>query len=627
MGYMYAIGFGFPGPEKDKDRDDYLMGLSEQPVVSSSLSTILTRVVLIAGQSNAVGVKTTSGLYVNTPTLDPTNDRVYQWAIDGAGSASIANTPILAADPLRHPSSTSAGSTWAVGPGMPFARTYIPSIPSSDVILLVPTGVGGTGLIGDTWASPSGREYLRANSALTSAINSGGPNSPYCDTIIWWQAENDMFYSRDAGSYTAAVSSVFAGFRAVTRCSSAVIMVMGVVPEYWWTSSNNTNINYALAKTALQHDNVYFVPPPNQAYTPSDTWHATVEAQRSLGVNVASARTLATYYKSNVPATPSSVGMEGETFRFTENMAPAYAVQWRPTSSSASWTQSEYLMYPMVFNTINGGNVRRLVIPGSGDREARVVARSRAGDSSPSSIYYTTTTASAAYPQPIWDHDYDASSYDATSNYLLSIKSVGADTTEWTVINSAVRGTLNGVGVAVMSATTAAFKRSTSVPSGSYSMMFALYEPTPSGGPTLFGPGELTAQVGIQVIRGIGAQNILGGYRFYHDNVSSKGAVSSFGLVQQGYVCVGVTWDARSVWGKLYVNGSLISEINSMTRTQNAPSVKVWNALADNRSDNTGAGARLAYKCWSGTVLTQEQIIQVGEEIRLRYGINWSFTF
>lgn len=571
-------------------------------------------VILLAGQSNDVGTKSFSPFYTYDPVNDPTDPRILQWSIDGQGDPSKADKLTLGKDPLLHPGTFN--NTRAVGPGMPMARALLQTMAANERIVLVPIGVGGTGLISDYWGAPSGTGYLNGVTALTEAL-AGIPN--VVKVIVgWWQAENDMFYDRSAADYKVAFDAVIAGWRAIPGVENAPVIMGGVVQEYFSNDSVKRAIQYALADSPLRIDNCYYVPPPTGSATPSDSWHALTSAQRLIGGYWAAALDLASYYTLNVPATPSGVLLEGEVISWTENGAPAYVVQSRAAGSGDPWTDT--IVYPDKY----GASITHFcVIPGGGDREARVLARSRAGDSTPSSTLTYNVPVTAA-PTWYWDLDFDGSPVDG-SNIYTSMTSLGTDATAWAVGNSPARIDVNGKGACNITGTTQFFKRSTRIPAGSYTVLAAYYHRMDSNTTPITAVGELVSNNFIDVtinVRSI-SDAFLGAVRAIHNNDSALVTTPSLAIRGLGYVCIAFVYDSTQSTNnlKIYVNGALYTTGTVNARIRVAPSTKAFNQLNDSRTDAM-VGTKLAFKVAS-SALSQADIVKAVHDIKTAYGIEW----
>ena len=129
------------------------------PSLSSFTSQPTAHVFLIAGQSNSVG-------YNSDPFTadDSLNSRILQLS---CCTANLTTLPVdhcflnVSSDPLQ---------PCAIGSHVSFARTFakslLPSLGGEDVIVLVPTGISGTGFIDGVWPAYSGSGFKAAIAKL-----------------------------------------------------------------------------------------------------------------------------------------------------------------------------------------------------------------------------------------------------------------------------------------------------------------------------------------------------------------------------------------------------------------------------------------------------------------------------
>ena len=136
------------------------------------------------GQSNSVGTNSQKGGY---PTW-ATTARIQNFCSYG----NCKGTFKPAAVPLYNELN--------VGFSQTFANLLLPTLPADHGIVLLNTGVGGTGFSDGNWVVPNGRLTVRAIAAvealkanLTSAL--GGEYSFH--TMLWHQGEEDAADNRD----------------------------------------------------------------------------------------------------------------------------------------------------------------------------------------------------------------------------------------------------------------------------------------------------------------------------------------------------------------------------------------------------------------------------------------------
>ena len=121
---------------------------------ASSAPRPSAHIFLVAGQSNTVG-----------PNIDPftaedaVDERIWQLAVCSANGTSLPPAQSflnVSADPLMP---CDGGH---VSFPRSFARALLPSLPADDVVVLVPTGISGTGFFDNVWNAYTGSGFVRA---------------------------------------------------------------------------------------------------------------------------------------------------------------------------------------------------------------------------------------------------------------------------------------------------------------------------------------------------------------------------------------------------------------------------------------------------------------------------------
>lgn len=208
-------------------------------------------VVILAGQSNMSG----SGSPVLTDVFDVPDPRVWQYAGGGTYQGKI----IRGIDPLENPAPDASSE---VGPGMEFARQWVRCVPVNRKVLLVPTAIGGSNLVGGPWAV-GGSYYNQTVSLANAAIVAAGPNARVV-AILWHQGEGDSVGSVSGSAYGTALDAMIAGFRSsITGAAEAAFLLGGMVPA-WRNAPNGTSlaIHTAHVGTPARVANTYFVDGP-----------------------------------------------------------------------------------------------------------------------------------------------------------------------------------------------------------------------------------------------------------------------------------------------------------------------------------------------------------------------------
>ena len=176
------------------------LGVSSVALSPSTSSKPVAHVFLIAGQSNSVG-------YNSDPFTaeDSINSRILQLSCCTANLTTLPPSQCylnVSSDPLQ---------PCAIGSHVSFARTFakslLPSLGEEDVVVLVPTGISGTGFIDGVWPAYTGSGFKAAIAMLErtwqllgggkSAVDvSGGPTAAASwnrsfDGVLWHQGTCD----------------------------------------------------------------------------------------------------------------------------------------------------------------------------------------------------------------------------------------------------------------------------------------------------------------------------------------------------------------------------------------------------------------------------------------------------
>jgi Carbohydrate esterase, sialic acid-specific acetylesterase len=244
-------------------------------------------IILVAGQSNAVGV---SGPI--DPALDATVDpRIFQFS-------TTAGTLTQALDPLiGSPANT-------IGPAMAFAREYIKRIPLSRKVCIVQTAVSGQALYNNRWMPydnddvpvgflansnllPFPGDLFRASIAATiqTAISPSVTN-PKLAAILWVQGESDAANGVSAANYAASFAALITKYRSnlsgIFGGTTAPFIVGSMVPEY----AANAPIVPAHTGIVTVVPYTAFATMPTGFASPTDPIHYSTAGYRLLGKNM-----------------------------------------------------------------------------------------------------------------------------------------------------------------------------------------------------------------------------------------------------------------------------------------------------------------------------------------------------
>ena len=172
-----------------------LCGTSSARPVASTLATAplapLPRIhiFLIAGQSNSVGFNSDP-----FTAEDAVVDRIWQLQVCSNNGTSLppAQTFLnVSAEPLE----PCAGAH--VSFARPFARALLSALPADDLVVLVPTGISGTGFFDKVWPAYTGSGFIRAVERLKvtwQLLHDEKRWQQYNITwsgVLWHQGEHD----------------------------------------------------------------------------------------------------------------------------------------------------------------------------------------------------------------------------------------------------------------------------------------------------------------------------------------------------------------------------------------------------------------------------------------------------
>ncbi len=348
-------------------------------------------VVLLAGQSNMVGL--------NGPidgVIDVGDARIKQRASSGGSSGTI----IDGVDPLWHPLGQ---STNCIGPGMPFAREFLPTLPSVRTLLLVPQATGSTGFttgVGGSAGWLKGGGYYNAAVTAANAAMAAGSGTNRFIGILWSMSETDQQNGVLPGDFAYYMDTTITDMRAdITGASQCWAICIGANLSYTtgWPTRPGTedalaNIGYRLTKT-------YYVA---AGTTSGNDIHFNAADYRSNGTNAAAGVSLISS-STTLPGAPTGLTSGSQTATTVSlswtapsfasaSMATDYKVEYKATSGG-SWTEFVYSRSVATSVTVTG-------LTASTSYDFRVSAISTPGTGSASSTYTVSTTAN---PILTWD--------------------------------------------------------------------------------------------------------------------------------------------------------------------------------------------------------------------------------
>eukprot|EP00040_Diaphanoeca_grandis_P017030 m.88369 g.88369 ORF g.88369 m.88369 type:complete len:330 (-) comp26188_c0_seq1:90-1079(-) len=202
-------------------------------LVGPSNSTVW-HVVWTGGQSNSVGTNSQTDGYPTWPTTDYIQN--FCWNGNCAGQFTPAKVPLH--------------NEHNVGFSQTFANLLLPTLPKDHGIVLLNTGVGGTGFIDGRWVVPNGpltQQSITAVKLLNSTLLStlGGTYSFH--SMLWHQGECDagdngqkyhatycQYLQNDLGALIDFLRAQFPG-----ASEGTPVMAGGMLP-YWVDAVNGT---------------------------------------------------------------------------------------------------------------------------------------------------------------------------------------------------------------------------------------------------------------------------------------------------------------------------------------------------------------------------------------------------
>ena len=151
-----------------------------------SSNTTTWHVVWVGGQSNSVGTNSQKSGF---PTW-PTSERIQMYCWNGRG----CQTGYFA--PAKMP----VYGEFNVGFSQTFANLLLPTLPKDHGVVLINTGVGGTGFSDGRWIVPNGPLTIQSINAVNSLANSLPHNlsGTYSfHSMLWHQGEEDAGDNRN----------------------------------------------------------------------------------------------------------------------------------------------------------------------------------------------------------------------------------------------------------------------------------------------------------------------------------------------------------------------------------------------------------------------------------------------
>lgn len=333
------------------------------------------QVIMAAGQSNMGGRQT---IALGGSLISPDDDqhpRVYKYT--GTGTLALVTMPIVFPD----------GATYdaTVTPAFAYAKLVAAANPSSKIVIL-PFAVGGTGI--DEWVA--GSAEFDAMATAWSQFRAEFPSSALHSVVVS-NLEHEMAAGTANATVATLLDNMIAAHRALPGASSVPIYIRPPVPE-WVTSEDEADILLEGAKAAVRNSNVGIIGGvvAGGGLAGDGNLHYANAANRTSGAKYYAQINTTAYFQSNAPAQITVHGLTLQVLTFTSVGAPYYDIQTSPVGAG-TWTSFEWA--PNQDNS--SGQSLSLTLPGSGSRDYRIIATSKGGSSTPSSV--GTYSAAAAF--------------------------------------------------------------------------------------------------------------------------------------------------------------------------------------------------------------------------------------
>lgn len=444
-------------------------------------------IIIAMHQSNMTGGQTNA---FGATVISPDDDAVAgikQVSPNGGGAYPAQNPSFALVEDdargnLRYPVGVYS-TALAVGPAFSYAKAVKAANPGQKVIIIT-AGVGGTSMAEYTISAgiptnwPKNR-WNMTKDALVAAqtLNPGAVVHSFISSFL----ENEMSNQTPVlASLPAGIAQYINDLRTLPGCSDSTPFVFSSpLPEWLSNDTSNAKLGYLLAgaKAGILFPNVGFRRRYRGGVVTQDSIHATNVANRVEGGLMHATKLLSDGFQTAAPAAPTvTLPTDSDVMNIVSVGAPYYDIFARSPAGSGAYTK--YEMVP--FEGMDPGTVLKMPIPLKGGRDVYVVAKSRAGDSSASSVQ-TFAVPAVSVPTPI----FQAAFTDADgSDNLLTLPSIGSDTTAWVVRRGASTGAAalvkrqligSNYGVVLDTLNVDFFRDTYAFPAGDYTLVYAVY--------------------------------------------------------------------------------------------------------------------------------------------------------
>lgn len=595
--------------------------------IGSSLlsSTSLPALIIPAlHQSNMTSGQTVANGAVLTTEDDPVAN-IVQVSLNGGGGypaqfPSFALVEDAARGNLRYPVNNYA--TWqGVGPAFNYVKAVAAANPGRKIIV-IPGGVGGTSMneyntdSGTPSGWPKNRYNLIKDAILAAqALNPGAVVHSFISSFL----ENEMANNMGAANVLSFITRYISDFRLIAGCENAPFVFSSPLPE--WMSNDMTKHLYLLnaAKAATTLVGMGFKRRGRGNAVTVDIIHATNPGNRLEGTEMAALKPLADALQTTPPAAPGLVlPTDSDVMNITVPPQGAMYYDIFARSPAGSGAYSKYEMVP--FERGNPGDVLKMPVPLIGGRDVYIVAKSKAGDSLASPVR-TFAVPAVSVPTPVMQQAFTDA--DGSDN-LITVPSIGSDTTAWIPQNGANTGaaalykrTLVGgaYGIIMDNASKNIFRDAYSFPAGDYTIVAAVQLNSGMLNGVLVGAGGATTDINFS-----GANSGVN-IRLNH-NVNAVQKLTTSNLFANNFnywAFIALTYGRTANNPTLYLNDEILTFPGTLTQRSASPGttggVKVYSGFSNGQ-------IALPMRVYNAE-LSFAQLAKIKDEYRQAHGVTF----
>lgn len=578
--------------------------------------------IIIAGhQSNMTGGQMIATGATITADDDP-SAFIWQYSPNGGTAAGDpVHTRVLeqAIEPLRYPSGVAIDAN--VGPALTYAKDVLASGRYRNVVI-IPGGKGGTPLTDWVTGQPLFESIVTAYNQLIGELAALG-KTYRLHSVIMSPLENEMNGGATPANTATRLDNTIASYRGLTGAANVPIYMGAAAPGYVATDAYRL-ILLEGAKVCTRTANVGVLGGYTGGSTPGDTVHYTNVANRARGHQLYALQSRTAVLQS--PATAVSViSIDSQTITFTSTGAPYYTIHVGTPGQAVPYGDAGTDWVPNQDNT--AGQVYTVTMPGSGDRDAYIVAHAYGGDSAPSPVVSYTAPV-VVVPQALIQLD-----FSGEPNPMDAVPSVGTDTTNWNPTSSAgsdaaaliATTTQNSLTIAQIASANKNWKRAGfTLPAGSLTACFPLFMSNQGGTGALLAWGQASTNGDVYFGFANTCTNLKLGFTNTTTQLITTGAPLS-GQNNKWHACA-FTWDDVTKTPIIRLNGTVPAQSGTIINRSGSPSnsggTKLYGYNADANS-NGMAGCKVPTVGIWNSVLTNDQIDKWFNDIATLYGFTY----